>query len=359
MCLTVKGELRAIALVSAPQRAHLSRQGEPIVLTTRPRRAAVLGAITAALVLAACGSDNDAADTTTAATPTTAASSTPPSTAPSTDDATASSASAPGTTGAAADAASAAACAAGQTSQDGQLTIATGDPAFPPYVIDDDPASGEGFEAAVALAVAREMGFTGDAVRWVRTSFDSAVAGSDATFDFNIQQFSINPEREQVVSFSRPYYTANQAVLGYTDGPAKDVSTLSDLKELKLGAAAATTSLQFITDVIQPTEEPFAFNSNADAKTALDNGQIDAIITDLPTGLFIAAVEIEGTKVFGQFPVDAGGAGDEWGLLFPKDAPLVRCADLALATLESSGELAEITEEWMGEYSDAPTLAQG
>lgn len=300
------------------------------------RQIMALAAITA-LGLTACGSDEESTDTTAPAAATTEA--------PSSD-----------TT--AADGQTAAACAEGKTLTAGALTIATGDPAFPPYVIDDAPESGEGFEAALALAVAREMGFEGAAVTWVRTSFDTAVAGSDSNFDFNLQQFSITPERAEVVSFSAPYYTANQAVLGYADGPGASVTSLSDLKGLKLGAAAGTTSLEFVLDVVQPDVEPFAFNSNADAKTALDNGQIDAIITDLPTGLYISAVEIKGTKVFGQFSIDAGGAGDQWGLLFSKDNPLVECTNIALATLTESGELAQITEQWMGEYTEAPYLSE-
>jgi polar amino acid transport system substrate-binding protein len=285
----------------------------------------------AALGLTACGSDEASTDTT---------------------------APAPASDTTAADGQTAAACAEGKTLTAGALTIATGDPAFPPYVVDDAPESGEGFEAALALAVAREMGFEGAAVTWVRTSFDTAVAGSDNNFDFNLQQFSITPEREEVVSFSDPYYTANQAVLGYADGAGASITSLSDLKGLKLGAAAGTTSLEFVLDVVQPDVEPFAFNSNADAKTALDNGQIDAIITDLPTGLYISAVEIEGTKVYGQFSINAGGAGDAWGLLFSNDNPLVECANLALATLTESGELAQITEQWMGEYTEAPYLSE-
>jgi polar amino acid transport system substrate-binding protein len=297
------------------------------------KRQIIAAAALSALLLAACGDDDEATDTTTGGT----------TAAPTTE---------PAASG------DAKACAEGKTLEAGALTIATGDPAFPPYVIDDAPESGEGFEAALALAVARELGFEGDAVSWVRTSFDTAVAGDESSFDFNLQQFSINPEREQVVSFSTPYYTANQAVLGYADGPGASVTKLSDLKSLKLGAAAGTTSLQFILDVIQPDEEPFAFNSNADAKTALDNGQIEAIITDLPTGLYISAVEIEGTKVFGQFPVDAGGAGDQWGLLLVKDNPLKECLDIALANLTASGELASITDEWMGQWTEAPTLPE-
>ena len=292
--------------------------------TSIQRHSIVAAAVVGTLLLAACGSDKKAESTPEATTP-----------------------------AAGGDAAS---CAAGKTLKAGELTIATGDPAFPPYVIDDAPESGEGFESALALAVAKQMGFEGAAVTWVRTSFDTAVAGSDSNFDFNLQQFSINPEREQVVSFSTPYYTANQAVLGYTDGPGAAVTSISDLKSLKLGAAAGTTSLSFVIDVIKPDTEPFAFSSNADAKTALDNKQIDAIITDLPTGLYISAVEIEGTTVFGQFPVAAGGAGDKWGLLFTKDNPLADCANLALAALTDSGELDSITQQWMGDYLEAPTL---
>lgn len=284
------------------------------------------------------------------------------------DDSTESSdTAAPETTAAAADTTAAAAgsdakaCAEGKTLEAGSLTIATGDPAFPPYVLDDKPEAGAGFEAALALAVARELGFEGDTVKWVRTSFDTAVAGTDNTFDFNLQQFTINDERKQVVSFSAPYYTANQALLGAVDGPAAAVKSMADLKSLKLGAAAGTTSLQYITEVIQPDQEPFAFNSNADAATALDNGQIDAIISDVPTAIFWALGSevggIDNTKVFGQFPLGDQG-GDEWGLLFAKDNPLVECADIVLANLTASGELEQITTEWMSKYTEAPALPE-
>jgi polar amino acid transport system substrate-binding protein len=292
---------------------------------------ALVGALAGSALLAACGGDDD--DTSSSPATTSAASG----------------ATTPG--GAAAD------CATGKTLTDGKLVIATGDPAFPPYVIDDKPETGQGFESAVALAVAEEMGFTGAAVSWIRTGFDAAIAPGPKDFDFNLQQYSINPERQQIVSFSDPYYTANQAVLGYPTGAAANVTSISDLRKLKLGAAQSTTSLTFITDVIKPDSEPFVFNSNADAKTALDNQQIDAIVADLPTALYITGVEITDAKVFGQFPVDAGGQGDSWGLLFAKDNPLVECANQAIAALKSSGELDAITQQWMGEYTEAPTLS--
>jgi len=77
------------------------------------------------------------------------------------------------------------------TVEAGTLTIATGEPAYYPWVIDDKPESGEGFEAAVAYAVAQELGYDASAVKWVRTSFDAAIAPGPKTFDFNLQQYSI------------------------------------------------------------------------------------------------------------------------------------------------------------------------
>jgi polar amino acid transport system substrate-binding protein len=248
-------------------------------------------------------------------------------------------------------------CAEGKTLAAGQLTVATGDPTFPPYVIDDKPESGQGFESAVAYSVAAQMGFSEDQVTWVRTTFEGAIQPGPKDFDFNIQQYSITPEREKVVSFSEPYYEANQAILGYEDSPAANATTPAAIRDLKIGVAAGTTSLTFVADVLQPTSDPFVYNDNAAAKQALDSKQIDAIVADLPTALYISAAEIEGTKVFGQFPPSEGTQGGAWGLLFAKDNPLVECANLALSKLRESGALEEITVEWMSGSIDAPEIS--
>lgn len=239
------------------------------------------------------------------------------------------------------------ACAEGKTLEPGALTIATGEPAFPPYVIDDEPENGQGFESSVAYALAGLMGIGPDAVSWVRTPFEAAIAPGPKEFDFNLQQYSITPEREEVVSFSQAYYTANQAILGYADSPAADAQTLSDFQDLRIGVAAGTTSLNFVTDVLAPAEEPQVFNDNAAVAQALDSDQIDAMVADLPTAIFLSAVEIEGTEVFGQFPAVDGSEGESWGMLFGKDNPLVECVDLALAALRDSGDLEALTTEWM------------
>jgi polar amino acid transport system substrate-binding protein len=244
------------------------------------------------------------------------------------------------------------ACAEGKTLTAGTLTIATGEPAFPPYVMNDaTPEDGEGFEAAIAMAVAKEMGFEATNVKWVRTAFDAAVAPGPKDFDFNLQQYTITADRAKVVSFSDPYYTAAQAVIGLVDS---DVGT--DVKKMKLGAAAGTTSVTYAEDTIKPESAVQVFNDNAAAKAALDAKQIDAIVADLPTALYLAAVEFENATVFGQIE---GSGTDQFGLLMAKDNALVDCVNGALKKMKDSGELDKITVKWMSEFTEAPMLKLG
>jgi len=248
-------------------------------------------------------------------------------------------------------------CTTGKTLAEGTLTIGTGNPAFSPWVENDAPESGEGFEAAVAYAVATAMGFDNANVAWVRTSFDEAVQPGAKNFDFNLQQYSITDERKATVSFSDPYYSTNQALVAFADSPVASATSVSELKGLKFGAQAGTTSLEFITSVIQPDAEPFAYDDNAGAKAALEAKQIDAIVVDLPTALYISAVEIEGSKVVGQFPASDVAPGDDFGMVFDLDNPLAACVNTALAALAGNGKLAEIENEWLAAYTGAPVIS--
>ncbi len=247
-------------------------------------------------------------------------------------------------------------CTSGNTVADGVLTVGTGSPAYGPWVVDDKPESKQGFEAAVAYAVAAELGFSDANVKWVRTTFDEAIQPGKKNFDFNLQQYSITEERKQSVSFSDGYYTTNQAIVGLTDSAAKGATTLAAIKKLKLGAQAGTTSLDYINNVIKPDNEPFVYDDNAGAKAALEAKQIDAAIFDLPPALYVSAVEIEGSSVLGQFPADATAKADEFGMVFDLDSPLVSCVNTALAAIKDSGSLAEITSTWLSSKAEIPVI---
>jgi len=241
-----------------------------------------------------------------------------------------------------------------QTLTAGKLTIGTGNPAYEPWVVGDKPESGEGYEAAVAYAIAEKLGFAKADVVWVRTTFDEAIAPGAKNFDFNLQQYSITDERKANVDFSSPYYSTTQTVITVKGSKAEGVTTVAGLKGLLIGAATGTTSFTAIENVIKPTNAAQAFNSNDDAKAALQAGQIDALVVDLPTALYLTAVELDGGKIVGQ--LDGSAAGDQFGLVLDKDSALTAPVSAAVDALQADGTLASLQSKWLADYAGAPVL---
>lgn len=231
------------------------------------------------------------------------------------------------------------------TLTEGTLTIGTDKPAYPPYFEDDDPSNGKGFESAVAYAVAGKLGYATENVKWVVVPFNKSYAPGTKDFDFDINQISITPKRAEAVTFSEGYYAVNQAVVALENSPIANATTVEELKKAKLGAQVGTTSLAFIQDVVQPESEPMVYNDTNDAKSALEAGQIDGIVVDLPTAYYVTAVEFDNAKIVGQFKPQ--GDAEEFGLLMQKGSALQPCVDWAISELKSSGELQKIQDQWL------------
>jgi polar amino acid transport system substrate-binding protein len=237
------------------------------------------------------------------------------------------------------------------TIEAGVLTVGTDKPAFPPYFVDDDPSNGQGFESAVAYGIADRMGFTDSQVNWVVVPFNSSYAPGPKRFDFDINQISITPQRAQQVDFSEPYYTTPQAVLVPAGSPFASATSVADLKEAQFGVQVGTTSLEAVESVIDPSQQPQVFNDSNDTVRALKSKQVEAIVVDLPTAIYLRDVEVPGSKVVGQFPAPGG---DDWGVVLAKGSRLTPCVDEALGAMRASGELDEITAQWIG--AEAPVL---
>ena len=240
----------------------------------------------------------------------------------------------------------------------GVLTVATGNPAWPPYVMNDDPESGEGFEAALTYAVAEKMGFAKDKVVWVRTGFDEAITPGDKDWDMNIQQYGITEERKQAVDFSSPYFKPTQAiVVDSAEGHDKfaKATTCAELADAVIGAEAGSTSYTWGMDKINGNIQ--VFNSNADAAAALNAHQIDGIILDTPTAVYMADPEMEeldSAVLIGQIP---GSEADPLAFLLPKDSKLTAAVSEAVDALEADGTLQQLTDTWMADYTtDVPVL---
>lgn len=239
------------------------------------------------------------------------------------------------------------------THSDGVLTVATDKPAYPPYFEDDDPTNGEGFESAVAYAIAEQLGYPKAKVKWTVEPFNSSYAPGPKNFDFDVNQISISPAREKAVDFSAPYYTANQAVVALKDSDAAGAKSLAELQDAKIGVQIGTTSLDAVQETIEPSSKPEVFNSSGDVVTALKNHQIDAVVVDLPTALYLTAVQVPDATVVGQF---SAPGGDRWGALLAKGSDLTACVSEAVEALKSSGQLDEITQRWMSQAAGAPEL---
>jgi polar amino acid transport system substrate-binding protein len=242
----------------------------------------------------------------------------------------------------------------------GQLTIGTDNPAFPPWFQDEKGAPWDptkeptkmGYEAAVAYAVANEMGFTDDEVKWTVVPFDTAFKPGPKDFDFDINQVSYRPKRDQAVDFSDSYYDVEQAVVVLKSSKFAGATTLAELKDAKLGAQLGTTSYDAIVDTIQPNDQPNVYSTNNDAISALKNGNIDGIVVDYPTSLYITAVQVPNAKAIGRLPAQ----GQEYfGLVFEEGNPLRDCANKAIAALRSDGTLDDLAQQWI-EGSAPPVL---
>jgi len=227
----------------------------------------------------------------------------------------------------------------------GQLTVGTDKPAFPPYFVDDDPTNGKGFESAVAYAIADKLGFDKSEVKWKVVPFNASFKPGPKDFDFDVNQISISDQRKRAVDFSEPYYESPQAVIAQKKSPAAEAASLADLKDTQLGVQIGTTSLDAVQASIQPSKQPKVFDDSNATVTALKQNQVEAVVTDLPTALYLTAAEIPSATVVGQF---SAPGGDTWGALLEKDSPLTECVSKAISDLRDSGDLDQITEQWMG-----------
>lgn len=246
----------------------------------------------------------------------------------------------------------------------GRLTIGTDNPAFPPWFEGgtpdgseweiNDPATGEGFESAVAYAVAEQLGFSEDEVEWMVVPFNLSFRPGPKDFDFDINQISYVEERDGAVDFSDSYYDVNQAVVTLKSSDFADAASIEDLQGAKLGAPVGTTSYDYIVENIQPGEDPSVYDRLDDAVSGLQNRQVDGIVVDLPTAFFITAVQVPNGTIVGQFP--SVGGQEYFGMVFEEENPLRDCVNEALAVLREDGTLDAIQQEWLADKTDAPVL---
>ena len=231
--------------------------------------------------------------------------------------------------------------------KEGVLTVATDKPAYPPW-FEGNPEHYSGFEGEVASEIAKRTDLP---IEWVVEPFNKSYAPGSKDYDFDINEITITPARERAVDFSEGYFDNAQGVLTMKDSPFADAKTISDLKDAKFGAQVGTTGLEFINQTVKPNEEPKIYDTTNDAKSALESGQIDVMVTDLVTTVYLRDFEIKNSVVVGQYP-----RNEQFGMLFEQGNPLVGCVNQVLGEMKKDGTLQKLKEKYLQQYLSVPTL---
>ena len=240
----------------------------------------------------------------------------------------------------------------------GKLTVATDNPVYSPWFINNKPSSGKGYESAVVYALAKVMGVASKNVRWVTENFDASYTPGSKSFDFDINEISYSADRAKAVTFSKSYYDVQQSIIALKTNAIVKKHSAADLKNYLYGDQIGTTGLTYINTQIKPTKTPRVYSTLNDAVAALQSGQIDALVIDTPTGEYMASAQIMNSKKkltatqVGQFP----SVGEHYGLLFQKGSKLAGCVNAAIDTLRTNGTLSSLAKKWLGLYTSVPVL---
>jgi polar amino acid transport system substrate-binding protein len=230
---------------------------------------------------------------------------------------------------------------------DGTLTVGTELPAPPFWIGDDYDSLTGGFEVDLAKEIAKRLNL--GTTKFVEMPFTGLVAGQQCPCDINFSQVTITPDRAKVVQFSEPYFDANQGILVKK---GTKVASLAEAKALKWGAQLNTTGAAYITDTIKPATEARLFDRTVDAFTALNAGQIQAVLLDTP--IVLGAVEekqVPDGEVAGQFKT-----GEQYGAVLNKGSPNLNAFNTVIKTLKSEGFIDQLLQKYFKDQVSVPVI---
>jgi polar amino acid transport system substrate-binding protein len=253
------------------------------------------------------------------------------------------------------------------TATPGKLTVGTDNPAYPPYYAPNaagkltapwkisDPTNGQGFESAVAYAIADRLGFAKADVAWIVVPFANSYAPGPKTFDIDLNQVNYKIERTQTADLSKGYYFGNQALVVLKASPLAKATSVAALKDYVYGAQVGTTSYDAIASVIAPTKKALVYDTNDLAIKSLSNKTIDGIVVDLPTADYITNVQIDNGAaiIAGQFQ---GGTPEYFSAVLAKGSPLTDCVNKAIEALTQDGTLKDLASTWLPFQDKVPVF---
>ncbi len=220
---------------------------------------------------------------------------------------------------------------------------------------DSDPTKlNSGYEYDLAKTMQQKFGLKNFVVR--NETFDAIVAGTVTGYDLALTQSSITCDRAKVVRFSMPYFQSNQGVL-IKKGSGVKVDTLAEAKKVQWGAQTGTTALDLLDNLIKPDKKEKVYQQLPDAYTALEAGQIDAVLIDTAINLGEAKRSNGKFEVVSQF--NQPGGPDQYGAIFPKNSTNVGAVNAVLKELIDSGQLKQLQDKDLPPGTEIPLIKVG
>ena len=240
----------------------------------------------------------------------------------------------------------------------GTLTIATDNPGYAPWFVNNKPTNGKGYESAVGYAIAKTLGVAKNKVKWVTEAFDNSYAPGAKSFDFDLNEISYTADRAKAVDLSVSYYDVQQSIVALKGSAITKKHSAAQLKTYKYGDQIGTTGLAFINNQIMPTTPARVYSTLDAAVAALQSHQIDAIVIDTPSGQYMASAQIVDKKgkslatQVGQFP----STGEHYSALLQKGSKLSACVNAAITQLNTNGTIAKLQQKWLNIYTSVPKI---
>ncbi|MFG1710646.1 ABC transporter substrate-binding protein [Nonomuraea sp. M3C6] len=249
-----------------------------------------------------------------------------------------------GETGSSSGTTSASASAAGGVKlvQPGKLTVCTNIP-YEPFQFKDSSGKIVGFDVDIVDLAAKKLGVTQNIVDIDFAVIKSGAAMAANKCDVAAAGMTITPDRQKNIDFSDPYFDATQALLAKKGTGAASLADVK-AKSLKLGAQASTTGLDYVKKQgFDPTE----YADSAKELLALQAGQADVIVQDLP----VVLTWLKKPDIAAKFElIGSLDTGEQYGIGLKKgaDPVLLKTINDEIAKAKSDGTYEKIFVKWFG-----------
>ena len=209
-----------------------------------------------------------------------------------------------------------------------------------------------GFDAGLYQLLARYI--LGDESKYEVTQVDSSTRESVLTsdqVDAVFATYSITDSRKEVISFAGPYYTSKQAIL--VKAGNKDITSVDDLAAMVVATQTGSTGPAILAEYA-PEAVVEEYQDDISARTALEQGRVDAYVTDYT--LLLNAI-VKNPDVY-EIAGDVFGPEDNYGIGLPKDSDGVEFVNAFLEKIEEDGTWAKLWQISLGDRTGIDTAPE-